>query len=132
MPPAVLMSTASSVGPGTRGMRTRREPDSATRTARVATPPPATVIPTRPSARWRRGSAGLIVSERKALAYIVPREGGAVAGLDDLAPLHDDETVGQLARKVKILLDEENGHVALGAQIGDGAADILDDRGLDP
>src|SRR3712207_360320 len=70
-------------------------------------------------------------SERKTLAYIVAREGGAIPGLDDLAALHHDETVGQLARKVEILLDQQDGHVALGSQIGDGAADILDDGGLD-
>ncbi len=37
----------------------------------------------------------------------------------------------ELAGKVEILLDQHDGHVAEAAQIGDGAADVLDDRGLD-
>ena len=55
----------------------------------------------------------------------------AVAGIDDGAALHDREMVGELAGEVEILLDQQDGHVAARAQIADGAADVLDDRGLD-
>src|SRR6185503_11021167 len=34
--------------------------------------------------------------------------------------------------EVEILLDKHDGHRPLVAKIGDGPADILDDRGLDP
>src|ERR671927_218134 len=123
MPPPVLMRTASSVVPSTRGVRTRKEPASATRVARVASPKRVAVIWTLPSARWRSGAT---VSERKTLAYIVPLEGGAVPGLDDLAAFHNDEAVGELTRELKILLDEQDGDVTPLAQVGNGAADVLD------
>src|SRR5918998_2180308 len=92
-PPPVLMSTVSSAGPLTRGMRTRNDPASASRVARVAGPKRAAEISARPCARWRDG-AEQTVSERKTLAYIVPREGGAIAGFDDLAALHHNKAVG--------------------------------------
>ena len=43
----------------------------------------------------------------------------------------DSATRTARVAKFEILLDEQDGDLALGAQIGDGAADILDDRGLD-
>src|SRR4051794_39233253 len=54
----------------------------------------------------------------------------AVALLDDLAALPQDEPVCQLAGELEILLDQQDRHAALVAQIGDGPADILDDRRL--
>ena len=48
------------------------------------------------------------------------------------AAIHDGEMVAEFAGKVEILLDQQNGDLAERAQIGDGAADILDDRRLDP
>ena len=39
--------------------------------------------------------------------------------------------VGEIAGELEILLDQQDGHVALLAKIVDGAADVLDDRGLD-
>ena len=58
-------------------------------------------------------------------------EGLAGAGHHDLAAVHDREVVGQLVGELEILLDQQDRHVAALAQIDDGAADILDDRGLD-
>src|SRR6195256_2958995 len=57
--------------------------------------------------------------------------GLAGARIDDRAAVHDREMVAQLAREVEILLDQHDRDLAEIAQIGDGAADILDDRGLD-
>src|SRR5215218_10236765 len=54
-----------------------------------------------------------------------------VAGEHDLAAIHDEDPVGELLREIEILLDQDDGHLAALAQIGDGAADVLDDRGLD-
>src|SRR5262249_50005692 len=52
------------------------------------------------------------------------------AGIDDRAAIHHREMVPQLAREVEILLDQHHGDLAEIAQIGDSAADVLDDRGL--
>src|SRR6516225_9155138 len=57
--------------------------------------------------------------------------GVTAAGIDDRAAIHDREMVPQLAREVEILLDQHYGDLPETAQIGDGAADVLDDRGLD-
>ena len=51
--------------------------------------------------------------------------------IDDRAALHDRKMVAQLAGEVEILLDQHDRHLPQPAQIGDGAADVLDDRGLD-
>ena len=69
------------------------------------------------SAIWRLISAGSRLA--------------AVAGIFHRAAVHDREIVAELAGKVEILLDQHDRHVAEAAQIGDGAADVLDDRGLD-
>src|SRR5262249_59350843 len=53
------------------------------------------------------------------------------AGIDDRASVHHREMVPQLAREVEILLDQYHGDPPKIAQIGDGAADVLDDRRLD-
>src|SRR5262245_11159923 len=55
----------------------------------------------------------------------------AAAGIDDRAAVHDGEMVTELAREVEILLDQHDRDPSQIAQIGYGAADILDDRGLD-
>ena len=54
-----------------------------------------------------------------------------VPAYDDRAAIHHDEAVAELAGEIEILLDQHDRHVAELAQVGDGAADILDDRGLD-
>ena len=53
------------------------------------------------------------------------------AGQHHLAALHHGVGVGQLAGEIEILLDQQDRHLALLAQVGDGAADVLDDGGLD-
>src|SRR5437588_6365462 len=55
----------------------------------------------------------------------------AVAGIFHRAPVHDREIVAELAGKVEILFDQHDRQIAEAAQIGNRAADILDDRGLD-
>src|SRR6201988_2766327 len=55
----------------------------------------------------------------------------AVAPVFHRAPVHDREIVAELAGKVEILFDQHDGDVAEIAQIGNGAADVLDNRGLD-
>ncbi len=47
------------------------------------------------------------------------------------APVHHGETVGEVAGELEILFDEHDRHVAAAAQVVDGAADVLDDGGLD-
>src|SRR3954471_22837147 len=55
----------------------------------------------------------------------------AVAGIFHRAAVHHRKIVAELAGKVEILFDQHDRHVAKTAQIGDGATDVLDDRGLD-
>src|SRR4029077_4049712 len=55
----------------------------------------------------------------------------SIAGEFHRAPVHDREIVAELAGKVEILFDQDDGDVAKAAKIGDRAADIFDDRGLD-
>src|ERR1700722_12704994 len=145
IPPPVLTMTASSPAwllP--LGKRTRSEPDSWTRPRRLPPGPAATVNAILPTARLpakislRSGalpSIGSPIKNRasnrhgaleRALVEIV-----AVAGIDDGAAVHDGEMVAEFAGKVEILLDQHDGDLAERAQIGDGAADILDDRRLD-
>src|SRR5580704_5088629 len=144
MPPPVLTMTASSaVLLLPLGKRTRSEPASWTLPRRLPPGPAATVNATLPTARLpakislRSGapSIGSPIEKRasnrhgaleRALVEIV-----AVAGIDDGAAVHDGEMVAEFAGKVEILLDQYDGDLAERAQIGDGAADILDDRRLD-
>src|SRR3712207_288951 len=128
MPPAVLTRTASSPAPSPFGRRMRMEPLSSIRIGRVRPLRAAAANDTRPTARWRRAGAP---SKGKALTNIVSLQRCPVAMLDDLAALHDHEVVRQITSEVEILLDEQDRHVLAPAQVGDGAADILDDRGLD-
>src|SRR5258705_12148812 len=57
--------------------------------------------------------------------------GLARARIHDGAAVHHGEVVAELERKVEILLDQHGCDLAEVAQIRDGAADGLDDRGLD-
>src|ERR1051326_9427794 len=80
----------------------------------------ATACPTvQPSDRQR-------LLQRRLVHRLAP---GAV---DHGAAIHHLETVAQLAGEVQILLDQHDGDLAERAEIRDGAADILDDRGLNP
>src|SRR5580692_1031273 len=144
MPPPVLTMTASSaVLLSPFGKRTRSEPASWTLSRRLPPGPAATVNAALPTARLpakislRSGapSIGSAITYRasnrhgalqRALVEIV-----AVTGVDDGAAVHDGEMVAEFAGKVEILLDQHDGDLAERAQIGDGAADILDDRRLD-
>src|SRR5215469_13572663 len=93
-----------------------------------------------PPAQYRSASAATPLSpapplhqglERHLAADLGRIEARAVAGIFDRAPIHDREIVAELAGEVEILFDQHDGDVAEIAQIGDGPADILDDRGLD-
>src|SRR4051812_4632567 len=57
--------------------------------------------------------------------------GLARAGIHDGAAVHHGEVVAELEREVEILLDQHGCDLAEIAQIRNGAADVLDDRGLD-
>src|ERR1700688_4049824 len=144
MPPAVLAMTASrAVLLLPFGKRPRSEPASWTLPRRLPPSPAATVNATVPTARLpakislRSGapSIGSPIKNRasnrhgaleRALVEIV-----AAGGIDDSAAVHDGEMVAEFAGKVEILLDQHDGDLAQRAQIGNGAADILDDRWLD-
>src|SRR3712207_5723698 len=128
MPPAVLRRTASSPFPSPFGSRPRMEPLSSMRMGRVRPSRAATPNAMRPAARWRRAEAA---SEGKALTNIVSLKGGALPALHHLASLHHDEAVGEVARKIEILLHEQDGHVLAIPQERYGAPDVLDDRRLD-
>src|SRR6202045_2378863 len=145
MPPAVLTMTASSaVLLLPLGKRTRSEPASWTRPRRLPPGPAATVNATVPTARLPAKislRSGALPSIGSAITYSASNRHGAleralveivaVAGVDDGAAVHDGEMVAEFAGKVEILLDKDDGDLAERAQIGDGAADILDDRRLD-
>src|SRR5258705_13470739 len=53
------------------------------------------------------------------------------AALDDLAALHHQVLVGERAREIVVLLDQQDRHVAARGERADRALDVLDDRGLD-
>src|SRR6202165_5936559 len=55
----------------------------------------------------------------------------ALAAVDDRTPLHDRKMIAELAGEVEILLDQHDRDPAEIAQVGNGTADVLDDRGLD-
>src|SRR5580698_6023436 len=145
MPPPVLTMTASSAAwllP--LGKRTRSEPDSWTRPRRLPPSPAATVNAILPTARLPAKTSlrsGELPSIGSAITYRASNRHGAlerllveivtIAGIDNGAAVHDGEMVAEFAGKVEILLDQHDGDLAERAQIGDGAADILDDRRLD-
>src|ERR1700751_3760259 len=136
IPPAVLMSTASSSRMRCPGKCMRSPPDSCRR-ARVVMPRPYSAVSAmRPIARFAantcaRSSARLISQRQRALERRLVHVGPA-AGVDDGAAVHDGKIVAEFAREVEILLDQHDCNLPEVAQIGDGAADVLDDRGLNP
>src|SRR5580704_6098526 len=145
MPPAVLTMTASSaVLLLPFGNRTRSEPASWTRPRRLTSSVDATVNAILPTARLPAKislRSGALPSIGSAITYRASNRHGAleralveivtVAGIDDGAAVHDSEMVAEFAGKVEILFDQHDGDLAERAEIGDGAADILDDRRLD-
>src|SRR5262249_53667424 len=69
-------------------------------------------------------------SQRHLAADFGRIEGGAIAGIFHRATVHDREIIAELAGKVEILFDQHDGDIGKIAQVGDGAGNILDDRGL--
>src|SRR5215216_594362 len=147
MPPAVLTNTPDSPSASGEGKRTRSEPDSCKSRRRVA--PSLTCTPNR-TAPWARLAANVAELARVLSVRIRPPNatpdtalqrhlaadlGGieiaAVAGIFHRAAVHHREIVAELAGKVEILFDQHDRHIAEAAQVRDGAADVLDDRGLD-
>src|SRR4051812_26944061 len=55
----------------------------------------------------------------------------ALARIDDGAAIHHDEAIAQLTREVEVLLDQHDRNLPQIAQVGNGAADVLDNRRLD-
>src|SRR5882762_2695035 len=151
-PPAVLTSTAESPSASGEGNRTRSEPDSCKVPRRVTPSSRRTSKATLPWARLaaKIADAARVVRIRprsvpwssaterprhKALqghlaADLARVEVGAVTGIFHRAPVHDRKIVAELAGKVEILFDQHDCDVAEVAQVGDRAADVLDDRGL--
>src|ERR1700738_5130090 len=134
-PPAVLMSTASSSRARAPGKCMRSPPASCSRTRRVIPRPYSATSAMRPTARFAANtcalsSARLISQCQRALERRLVHVGLA-AGVDDGTAVHDGKIVAELAREVEILLDQHDRDLAEVAQIGDGPADVLDDRRLD-
>src|SRR4051794_15883936 len=132
-PPPVLMRTPSQ-SPPRRGKRTRKPPDS----AMVSGAEPRGVAPmdsrTPPRARTKSGTSGAACPaalDGETVTDIRLDHAGALARHHDPAPIHDGEPIAEVARELEILLDQQDRHLALPAQVVDGAADVLDDRGLD-
>src|SRR4030081_3203171 len=146
MPPAVLTNTPDRPSASGEGNRTRNEPDSCTRPRRVA---PSLSWTSNFTAPWARLAANVAEAARaisvgirppgvarRALQRHLPADFGrihrtAIAGIFHRAAVHDREIVAELAGKVEILFDQHDRHIAEAAQIGNRAADVLDDRGLD-
>src|SRR5277367_1838184 len=157
MPPAVLTKTADRPSASGDGKRTRNEPDSCRCRRRVTPSTRWTSNFTAPRARLASNIAedALVVSvrirsqalPRTARPVCGPRcktrlqrhlaadfagvEVAAIAGEFHRAPVHDGELVAELAGKVEILFDQDDGDVAEVAKIGDRPPDVLDDRRLD-
>src|SRR3954466_14076422 len=72
----------------------------------------------------------LTLLQRHLAADLAWIELAAIAGIFHRTPVHDREIVAELAGKVEILFDQDDGDVAEAAEIGDGTADVLDDRRL--
>src|SRR5271165_93779 len=111
-------------------------PTVASRLARLAarTPhpsPSATPSPARGEGGATAGVArvsGASSSHPQRLMQLVhpSRELGVGEGVDDLSVLHDEEAIGQSRGEAEVLLDQEDGE-AVALELGDGAADLLDD-----
>src|ERR1043166_6794698 len=135
MPPPVLMSTPSSSRLRCPGKCMRSPPDSCRRLRWVIPRPYSAKRSMRATARFAantcaRSSARLISQRQRALERRLVHVGPA-AGVDDGAAVHDGKIVPEFAREVEILLDQHDGDLAEVAQIGNGAADVFDDRRLD-
>src|SRR5207302_740009 len=146
MPPAVLTNTPDRPSASGEGKRTRSEPDSCKSPRRVTPSCRCTPNLTAPWARLAANVAELarVLSvrirppnatpdtalQRHLAADLGGIEVGAVAGIFHRAAVHDRKIVAELAGKVEILFDQHDRHIAEAAQIGDGAADVLDDRRL--
>src|SRR3984893_6963991 len=145
-PPAVLTMTASSAGDGGPGQRMRSGPSSRRRERRVMPALAFTANSIRPTARFDAkmsfdSAYGALISNRhRSNRHRSNRHGAlerclvhgiAAAGIDDRTAVHDREKVAELACKIEILLDQHDRDLPEIAQIGDRAADILDDRRLD-
>jgi len=70
-------------------------------------------------------------SYRQQAAHSVGIHVGPASARDDFAALHDEILVGERAREVVVLLDQQDRHVAAGGERPDRPLDVLDDRGLD-
>src|ERR1700741_549202 len=76
-------------------------------------------------------SGGMARSYCQHRAHVVAVHVGAGAARDDLAALHQQVLVGERAREIVVLLNEQDRHLAGGGERADRALDVLDDRGLD-
>src|SRR3954447_3544652 len=126
-PPPVLSMTMS-IQPGTtrRGKQAFRQP--AWRRSCITVSAPNRLTATRRSPTARCSDVG---SDREAPSYIRFVEVLSPSCQDDVATVHDDHGLGEFLGEIEILFDEQDGHVATGAQQGNDAADVLDDAGLD-
>src|SRR4051812_23434527 len=98
--------------------------------------PERTVLPSSNSkSRPSRASHGTAMSMRRSYceqaAHIVAVHVRAGAAGHDLAALHDEILIGERAREIVVLLDQQDRHVAVRRQRADRPLDVLDDRGLD-
>src|SRR4051812_533524 len=144
-PPAVLTNTPERPSSSDEGKRTRREPDSCKIPRRVTPSRAWTSKRTAPRARLASNTEDVAKTslrirlprsrqnglQRHLAADFARVEIGAVAGELHRAAIHHRKTVAEFAGKVEILFDQHDGDVAEIAQIRDGSADVLDDRGLD-
>src|SRR5437016_5505679 len=64
-------------------------------------------------------------------AHAVAVHVGSRAARDDLAALHHEVLVGERARELVVLLDQQDRHLASRGEGADRALDVLDDGGLD-
>ena len=58
-------------------------------------------------------------------------DGVCAAFIDDLAPRHGENLIGQTEGEIKILFNKNDRHGLLAAKIGDYLANLTDDIGLD-
>src|SRR5271165_2933384 len=111
-------------------------PTGASRLARLAArtphpPPLATPSPTRgeggATTRVARVS-GASSSHPQCLMQLVhpSSELGVGEGVDDFSVLHEEEAIGKSRGEAEVLFDQEDGE-AVALELGDGAADLLDD-----
>src|SRR6478735_5310147 len=161
IPPAVLISTASSSAAGAPGQRTRSEPASCTPARRVLPATCLTENATLPCARLAAKIVSVFAATTPAtsapaklcLCMIFSRkpvspfrdhaldrhcalqrrlvEARTIARVNHLAAIHHQEAVAQLLGEIEILLHQNDPYLAEIAQIRDRTADILDDRRLD-